>query len=355
MRRRAGVLVTGTALFLLIGGPVWACAGLVSPNGGIEVVRTTTLSAYVDGIEHYVTRFEFQGAKGKGSFGSIVPLPDVPTRVQKGGDWTLERLVLETQPPAPFAFALGDAEAAVRSSVEILQQKRISGLDITVLRGGGFAVGKWADENGFGLTPDAPEILDFYAERSPVFMAAKFDVDAAQRRGIGAGEGVSIHLTIPTDDPWVPLRILSLGQDGQTTIDADVYLLTERQPSLLPGPVGTFGSEIRDGLRLKRSEPASRLLLQDMGSDRGMDWLPQNGMWLTYLRLNEPAEKLTYDLAVDVTGLGQPSPVDAGLASQAETGADTGTPPMVWVAVAALIVLGAAAAVAERTRSVRPA
>jgi Uncharacterized protein conserved in bacteria (DUF2330) len=353
MRRRAGVLVTGTALFLLIGGPVWACAGLVSPNGGIEVVRTTTLSAYVDGIEHYVTRFEFQGAKGKGSFGSIVPLPDVPTNVQKGGDWTLERLVLETQPPLPEAFALADGEAAVRSSVEILEQKRISGLDITILRGGGFAVGKWAEDNGFGLTPDAPEILDFYAERSPVFMAAKFDVDAAQRRGIGAGEGVSIHLTIPTDDPWVPLRILSLGQDGRTKIDADVYLLTQRQPALLPGPVGTFGSEIRDGLRLQRSEPASRLLLQDMGSDRGMGWLPNDGMWLTYLRLNEPADQLTYDLAIDVTGRGQPSPDDAGLAS--EVAPDTGTPPIVWVTIAAMVVLGAAAAMAERTRSVRAA
>jgi hypothetical protein len=353
MRRRTGVLVTGTALFLLIGGPVWACAGLVSPNGGIEVVRTTTLSAYVDGIEHYVTQFEFQGAKAKGSFGSIVPLPDVPTRVQKGGDWTLERLVLETQPILQEAAAFGGAEALRSADVEIIEQKRISGLDITVLRGGGFAVGRWAEENGFGLTPDAPEILNFYAERSPVFMAAKFDVDAARRRGVGAGEGVSIHLTIPTDDPWVPLRILSLGQDGETTIDADVYLLTEREPSLLPGPAGTFGTETRDGMRMERSEPASRFLLKDLRSDRGMDWLPKDDMWLTYLRLNEPANELTYDLAIDASGRGQPSPVDAGLASTATTTA--GTPGVVWVAIAALAALGVGAALAERTRSIRTA
>jgi hypothetical protein len=352
MRRRAGVLVTGTAMFLLIGGPVWACAGLVSPNGGIEVVRTTTLSAYVDGIEHYVTRFEFQGAKGKGSFGSIVPLPDVPTRVQEGGDWTLERLVLETQPVA-FAEAAGDAARSLSANVDVLLEKRISGLDITVLRGGGFAVGRWAGENGFGLTPDAPEILDFYAERSPVFMAAKFDVDAARRRGVGAGEGVSIHLTIPTDDPWVPLRILSLGQDGETTIEADVYLLTEREPALLPGPAGIFAAEVRDGMRMERSEPASRLLLQDMRGDRGMGWLPKDDMWLTYLQLNEPADELTYDLAIDVTGRGEPSPIDAGLSSQ--TTSAGGTPAVAWVAIAALAALGAAAAVAERTRSVRTA
>ena len=352
MRRRAGVLITGTALFLLIGGPAWACAGLVSPNGGIEVVRTTTMSAYVDGVEHYVTRFEFQGAKGRGSFGSIVPLPDVPTDVQKGGDWTLERLVLETQPVALFAAA-GEARSGLQSAnLEVLLEKRISGLDITVLRGGGFAVGRWAERNGFGLTPDAPEILDFYANRSPVFMAAKFDVQAAQRRGIGTGDGVAIHLTIPTDDPWVPLRILTLGQDGQSTIDADVYLLTEREPSLLPGPAGTFGPDVRDGLRLERSDPASRDLLADMRSDRGMGWLPADDMWLTYLRVNEPASELTYDLAIDVTGRGQPSPVDAGLATPAVP--DPGISPVVWVAIILLAGTAVVAAAAER-RSVRPA
>jgi uncharacterized protein DUF2330 len=350
-RRRSGVVVTGTALFLLIGGPAWACAGLVSSNGGIQVVRTTTLSAYVDGVEHYVTRFEFQGAKGKGSFGSIVPLPDVPTDVQKGGDWTLERLVLETQPVQTFAFdALAAPEAA--RGVEVLLEKRISGLDITILRGGGFAVGRWAERNGFGLTPDAPEILDFYAERSPVFMAAKFDVKAAARRGIGAGDGVAIHLTIPTDDPWVPLRILTLGQNGESTIDADVYLLTEREPALLPGPAGTFAAEVRDGLRLERSEPASSGLLADMRSDRGMKWLPRDGMWLTYLRLNEPASELTYDLAIDVTGRGQPSPVDAGLASAPVPG--PGIPPVAWVAIAVLAGTAVIAAAAER-RSALPA
>ncbi|HJV05193.1 MAG TPA: DUF2330 domain-containing protein, partial [Actinomycetota bacterium] len=316
------------------------------------VVRTTTLSAYVDGVEHYVTRFEFQGAEGKGSFGSIVPLPDVPTEVQKGGDWTLERLVLETQPVAlPEAAGLS-LTAARTADVEVLLEKRISGLDITILRGGGFAVGRWAERNGFGLTPDAPEILDFYANRSPVFMAAKFDVEAAARRGIGAGDGVAIHLTIPTDDPWVPLRILTLGQDGRSTIDADVYLLTEREPALLPGPAGTFAAEVRDGLRLKRSEAASPLLLKDMRSDRGMGWLPKDDMWLTYLRVNEPASELTYDLAIDVSGRGQPSPVDAGIVSTPVP--DPGAPAVVWVALALLAGTAVIAAAAER-RSTLPA
>jgi hypothetical protein len=174
-------------------------------------------------------------------------------------------------------------------------------------------VGRWAVDNGFSLTPDAPEVLDFYAARSPVFMAAKFDATEAARRGLERGEGTSIHLAIPTDDPWVPLRILALGQSGEALVKADVFLLTDQEPSLLPGPGGLGASVERDGLQLVRNEPASQLLLSDLRSDRGMGWLPPDGMWLTYLQVREEAQDLRYDLAIDTTGAGQPSPVDAGL------------------------------------------
>ena len=95
---------------LLVAAPAWACGGLINTNGSVTLVRTTTLAAYHRGIEHYVTSFEFAG--GKGEFGSIIPLPGVPTRVIRGGDWTLQRLVQETQPPQPEAFALATAAGA---------------------------------------------------------------------------------------------------------------------------------------------------------------------------------------------------------------------------------------------------
>jgi hypothetical protein len=37
-------------------------------------------------------------------------------------------------------------------------------------------------------------------------------------------------------------------------------------------------------------------------------------VWLTYLRIDTTAGELTHDLAVDVSGLNAPSPVQAGLA-----------------------------------------
>ena len=189
-----------------------ACGGLIGENGTIELVRTTTLAAYSGGVERYVTAFEFTG-EGE-SVGSIVPLPDVPTSVERGGDWTLQRLALEVAPPAAREGD-DDAEATVAASaeVEIVLQTQIDALDITVLKGGGDEVGQWALENGFLLTPDAPEVLDFYAHRSPVFMAAKFDAQRALALGQGAGDSTPIMATIPTDDPWVPVRILGLGLD----------------------------------------------------------------------------------------------------------------------------------------------
>ena len=307
MRRTALGLITAT--LVAIGAPAWACGGLIAPNGAVGLVKTSTLSAYHNGIEHYVTQFEFAGAKGE--FGSIVPLPGVPTKVRKGGDWTLDRLAIEVQPPV-----LEDAQAevafAAAGKAEVLLEKQIGALDVTILRGGGFEVGEWARENGFDLPPDAPGVLDFYGNRSPIFMAAKFDATEAARRGLQIGEGTSIHLSIPTDDPWVPLRILSLGQGDQAIIEADVFLLTPNRPTLLPGPAGSDTQVRSDGLSLLRDEEASESLLADLRSDRGMHWLPAEGMWFSYLQLREEAGDLTYDLAMDVAG-GQPSAIDAGL------------------------------------------
>ena len=63
------VVATSTAIGagLLAAGPAAACGGLVGENGSIALVRTTTLAAWHDGVEHYVTAFAFAG--GGGAFG----------------------------------------------------------------------------------------------------------------------------------------------------------------------------------------------------------------------------------------------------------------------------------------------
>ena len=199
---------------------------------------------------------------------------------------------------------------------EELLTTRVDALDITVLRGGGRAVGDWAREHGFGLSVDAPEVLDFYAARSPIFMAASFDARRASARGQRLGDGTPIHLTIPTANPWVPLRILGLGHQPADPIQADLYLLTDRRPAMLPQPVATG---VR-GVALERSGPASAELLADLRADKGMGWLPASGMWLSHLRIDSTAGELTHDLAVDASGRHRPSPVAAGLAPAGAAG-----------------------------------
>jgi hypothetical protein len=302
--RRFGIILPATLLGLLLtAGPTLACGGLIGPNGAVNLLRTTTFAGYHDGVEHYVTAFQFAG--GGGAFGSITPLPAVPTSVEKGGDWTLQRLIRET---SPQEFFLGDAaRLSAAPGAEELMKVRIDALDITVLRGGAAAIGTWASDHGFRLPPDAPEVLDFYAQRSQIFLAAAFDAEAAAERGQQLGDGTSVHITIPTDNPWVPLRILALGKTGEERVDADVYLLTDTPPALLPAPTGS------NGMRLDHNALASNSLLDDLRSDRGMGWVPTTA-WLTKVAIDSSAKGLSYDLAIDASGANAPSRVDAGLA-----------------------------------------
>jgi hypothetical protein len=338
-RLSLGVLGAGITGALLAVGPAAACGGLIGENGTISLVRTTTLAAYHDGVERYVTSFEFTG-EGK-EVGSIVPLPDVPSKVERGGDWTLQRLEREVAPPLR-AERSAESSVALDSGAQVLLETKIDALDITILKGGGDEVGAWALQHGFFLSPDAPEVLDFYSRRSPIFMAARFDAARASALGQQAGDGTPIMLTIPTDEPWVPLRILGLGLDRSKVVQADVFLLTDQQPKMLAGG---------PGLSIQRDERASESLLTDLRSDVGMEWVPSS-MWFTYLRLDAEARDLDYDLALSAHPSQLPTLRDAGVdAKQAQVlTADGGR---VWWPVVLGVLAASATAIALGYASAR--
>jgi hypothetical protein len=317
------------AVVLGAAAPAAACAGLVGENGSIRLTRTSTLAAYHNGVERYVTSFKFTG-EGK-ELGSIVPLPAVPTDVERGGDWTLQRLQREVAPPVRVEFD-GAFRAKASAPAEVLIQKKIDALDITILRGGGAAVGKWATDHGFLLSPDAPEVLDFYARRSPVFMAARFDASRARDLGQTSGDGTPIMLTMPTREPWVPLRILGLGLDKNEAVNADVFILTDSEPKLLAGG---------PGLALSRHEWATPDLLADLRSDKGMGWIPDR-MWFTYLPLDTTAGKLDYDLAMSTHAGVTPRLTDTGVQAEQVRPIVTGTGRALWP-IAAAVLTGALA------------
>lgn len=335
----AGFVFTAVAL---AAAPAVACGGLVGENGTIKLTRTTTLAAYHDGVERYVTSFEFAGVGAE--VGSIVPLPGVPTKVERGGDWTLQRLEREVQPPLlDKELAAQSASGAADADAEVLYQTKIDALDITILRGGGAEVGRWAIDHGFLLTPDAPAVLDFYSQRSKVFMAARFDATRAQELGQSSGDGTPIMLTVPTDEPWVPLRILALGLDRTQVVNADVFLLTDDRPTLLAGD---------EGVEVARSEAASTGLLADLRADQGMEWVP-DAMWLTYVRVDAPAAALRHDLAVSTRAGTLPSARLAGYTVRSDAATSNELVPPWWylVAVGAPVALIAAGRAVNRRRA----
>src|SRR3979411_47840 len=209
------------AVFLTQALPAAACGGLIAPNGAIRLERATTLVAWHDGVERYMTSFSYSGEAS--SFGWIVPLPAVPEKVEEGGGWTLQRLTRETH-PQPQILDLRFAAAAAPKAAEVLQQVQVQALDITVLRGSGQAVLDWASENGFAIDAETRAHVIQYAKGSPIFMAAKYNAGRAQKQPLIFGDGAPVLITMKIPHPWVPFEVLAAGQQVQ----ADLYLLSDK-------------------------------------------------------------------------------------------------------------------------------
>lgn len=290
--RRLLTVSTVALLLAALTPAAWACGFLVADNGAIRLSRFAALAAWEDGVEHYVTSFEFQGPVT--SFGAIVPLPAEPTTVEKAGNWTLQRLQREVDPPARFLRdANADVAESARGGAEVIANYEVEALDIAILSGGGQDVLDWTEENGFdlGVGDDAVEMLDFYAERSPIFAAVRYDLDRAEELDRAEGDGTPVHFEMPLDAPWVPLRILTFDKPDEEIVEADVFVLTPERPRLLPA----------EGIEVAVSEQADPALLEELRDDEASTWVPEEA-WLTYVDVSTPAGELDYDLAVGVGG-----------------------------------------------------
>ena len=294
------------AIFLTQALPAAACGGLIAPNGAIRLERATTLVAWHDGVERYMTSFSYTGEAD--SFGWIVPLPAVPEKVEEGGGWTLQRLNRETHPQPLFAL---DFAAARPTSVqaEVLQQVKVRALDITVLRGSGQAVLDWAAENGFAIDAETRAHVIQYAKGSPVFMAAKYNAQRAKLQRLISGDGAPVLITMNIPHPWIPFEVLAAGQQVQ----ADLYLLSDKPVNTsewraLLGVSGV-GSRVQgaEGFSLAFQEKMTDSLYRDLSSDKNMGWVRRDS-WLTYLTLNASDDKVTYDMSVTPMGIVKVAP-----------------------------------------------
>ena len=349
MRKTLMAIVIGVVATVAGAGPALACGGLIGRNGSVNLVRTTTLAAWHDGVEHYVTAFKFAGAGGE--FGSIIPLPDVPTSVERGGDWTLQRLVREVTPvrnvrPGRVAGRVCRTPATRPRSC----WRRASTPSTSPSSRAGARRSASGPPRTASCSPPTPPRC---STSTPRAARSSWPPSSTARRlspeGVAVGDGTPVHLTIPTANPWVPLRILGVGLKPAERVNADVFLLTDKRPALLPG-------NSAPGMVLDRQAPATNSLLTDLRSDKGMEWVPQS-MWLSYLKIDAAPGQLTYDLAVDATGADKPSARAAGLdlgqpvPPEVVTTDDGSTPVLPWaLAGAAVLALAAGGVLVARRR-----
>ena len=164
----------------------FACGSLIAPDGDVRLARAATLIAWHDGIEHYMTTFAYSGSEK--SVGWLTPLPAVPLKIEDGGAWTFQRL--QNKRFRQERFLAGVQNTAASNSATVLEQVKIEALNVTVIKGSGDEIINWATQNGFFLDEDTRAHLLIYAHGSPIFMAAKYDTQAAQAKGQLVGDGV---------------------------------------------------------------------------------------------------------------------------------------------------------------------
>ena len=328
------------AAVVLQAAQVFACGGLVAPDGDVRLAKATTFVAWSGGVEHYVTSFAFTGAVT--DVGWIVPLPAIPTSITEAGAWTLQRLEREFAPPS--LFAAPQALAVDAAPALVIEQVQVEALDVTVLKGSGQAVIDWCTHNGFLVSAEIENHLLRYASSTPIFMAAKYDTSRALQRHQHAGDGVPLLITMHTPRLWVPLEILATAG---TPVNADLFLLTDQPLHTAAGVTVTsrFANGAAPlsvpGFQVAGAEPMNAGLHQDLSSDRNMAWVPAHG-YVTYLTLNAPGASVRYDLGVGsdstirLTSFGS-APGETGV-----TGAVPATSDPVDVLFPALLIAGTA-------------
>jgi hypothetical protein len=140
-------------------------------------------------------------------------------------------------------------------------------------------------------------------------MAAKYNADRAKLQRLISGDGAPVLITMKIPHPWIPFEVLAAGQQVQ----ADLYLLSDKPVNTsewraLIGASGV-GSQVQgaEGFSLAFQEKMTDSLYRDLSSDKNMGWVRRDS-WLTYLTLNAPDDKVTYDMSITPMGIVKVAP-----------------------------------------------
>ena len=214
MRRVPAAFAASVLTCALVAAPTVACGGLIGPNGAVNLLRTTTFVGYHDGIEHYVTAFAFAGRR------RFVRLHHAPPGHPDAASTRAATGRSSDSSARPSHRARTVRSRPMRRPACRGRRRGPAGDHHRRARHHG-AQGRWRRGRCVGHRARLPAAAG-RARGARLLRPAQPHLPGRQlrcrcrrrQRGQAIGDGTPVHITIPTSDPWVPLRILSLGKQA---------------------------------------------------------------------------------------------------------------------------------------------
>ncbi|HET6880780.1 MAG TPA: DUF2330 domain-containing protein [Pirellulales bacterium] len=166
--------------------------------------------------EHFIRRSSFRSEAKV--FGFLVPTPTQPTLAEVDNEAfsVLDRVRAPQgfgvySSPARLEARFGAAKSAP-PAVQVLETKRVAGLDATVLKATSpDALNHWLKEHEYQSTPELRAWLKPYVERSWIVTAFKFAKDQPSDASVHT---LAVRMTFNTEAPFHPYR--EPPTDGQS-------------------------------------------------------------------------------------------------------------------------------------------
>lgn len=267
----ATTTVAGLLLSIILTPSVLAmCIWFVPPGRTFEPARNIKTLIVRDGDDTtLVVEPEFSGTAD--DFGLVMPFPSRP-ELSEAYEETFEELEDFTNPEFDFGpVFLEDSaiEEGIRSapSVRVIEQRDVGDYTATTLTANNTQdLINWLDANGYEVSEENLETLDFYVDKARFFVALKVNLDKAKtdRDGVLQGALKPIQFDFRHKNAELPLRLMAGGK-GLMTLT--VYTVAE---DILYIP----GAEIQFSRKVTSSDIKDNQVLEEYNT--WQSWLVRN-------------------------------------------------------------------------------
>ena len=284
---RLSIATTVLLLCSLSSGRARACAA--APPEGVQVnIRGEDALIVWDEAnqrQHFIRRASFlqrtqQRPQGQDrverniGFGFIVPTPSRP-ELAEAPDAVFERLVARIQPriekrtkytvvwslcASMLPSSAEDGSGPKTASVQVLDEKRVAGLDAVVLKADDSdALAAWLTAHGYAFRPELRSWLKVYVDNGWIVTAFKMAPNAANGSADLALDSSAVRMSFDTDRPFYPYRepsdqpstngrSLRVFFVGSNKVDATVGETDKWPAQLLFADAVTEASALLDGV-----------------------------------------------------------------------------------------------------------